>query len=235
MLIFLHKKGARKMNKVLIVEEDPMVADLLMGYLNKIGDMTVVGTATKEKDILRLIKEENIDLILLAVYLKEKNGLLVLKTLRQHGYHGEVIMVTAACTTDEVRKAYAYGVTDYVIKPFKFERFKEALMRFKQRSELFVTPRRLSQEDIDLISGSIKKSEELPKGLHSRTLDRIVTYIKAHKQEGWTLRGLAEEIGMSNVTVKKYMDYLEEQAIVEISLNNGQIGRPEHQYRLNVE
>ena len=73
----------------------------------------------------------------------------------------------------------------------------------------------------------------MPKGLNKRTLDKIIECLREDETKIWTLRELAKKIEISNVTIKKYMDYLEEIEVVRVSLTCGQVGRPEHMYKFN--
>ena len=68
----------------------------------------------------------------------------------------------------------------------------------------------MSQQDIDIISKSLEEKIELPKGLNQKTLDRIMEFLKENQGKVWTLREIAYELKISNVTIKKYMDYLED-------------------------
>ena len=61
------------MSKVLIVEDDPMVALINRKYLERMGNMTIYGPLTLEEDVLNVLEREEIDLILLDMYLPQKN------------------------------------------------------------------------------------------------------------------------------------------------------------------
>lgn len=123
------------MSKVVIVEDDPMVGLINKKYLEQIGNMMIYGPVMTEEEVFKYIENEKIDLILLDEYLPQKKGMDILKELRNKGYFGDVIMITAANSQNEVEKAYAYGVIDYLIKPFEFERFQEAIEKHLKRRQ----------------------------------------------------------------------------------------------------
>ncbi|EHK2388979.1 response regulator [Clostridium perfringens] len=218
--------------KILIVEDDPMVALINKRFLENMGFKDILGPVQTEEEIIKVLDKENIDLILLDVYLPKKNGIDILKSLRYKKYLTDVIMITAANSVEEVKRAFAYGVTDYLVKPFEFERFEEAINKYKQKNNLLNKREALSQQDIDVISKSLEEKIELPKGLNQKTLDRIMEFLKENQGKVWTLREIAYELKISNVTIKKYMDYLEDVKKVNVSLTSGNVGRPEYKYTL---
>ncbi|CAG9355847.1 TPA: response regulator [Clostridium perfringens] len=218
--------------KILIVEDDPMVALINKRFLENMGFKDILGPVQTEEEIIQILDKENIDLILLDVYLPKKNGIDILKSLRYKKYLTDVIMITAANSVEEVKRAFAYGVTDYLVKPFEFERFEEAINKYKQKNNLLNKREALSQQDIDIISKSLEEKIELPKGLNQKTLDRIMEFLKENKGKIWTLREIAYELKISNVTIKKYMDYLEDIKKVNVTLTSGNVGRPEYKYTL---
>lgn len=218
--------------KILIVEDDPMVALINKRFLENMGFKDILGPLQTEEEIIKVLDKENIDLILLDVYLPKKNGIDILKSLRYKKYLTDVIMITAANSVEEVKRAFAYGVTDYLVKPFEFERFEEAINKYKQKNNLLNKREALSQQDIDVISKSLEEKIELPKGLNQKTLDRIMEFLKENQGKVWTLREIAYELKISNVTIKKYMDYLEAVKKVNVTLTSGNVGRPEYKYTL---
>ena len=212
--------------KILIVEDDPMVALINKRFLENMGFKDILGPVQTEEEIIKVLDKENIDLILLDVYLPKKNGIDILKSLRYKKYLTDVIMITAANSVEEVKRAFAYGVTDYLVKPFEFERFEEAINKYKQKNNLLNKREALSQQDIDVISKSLEEKIELPKGLNQKTLARIMEFLKENQGKVWTLREI------SNVTIKKYMYYLEDVKKVNVTLTSGNVGRPEYKYTL---
>ncbi|MDU7981961.1 MAG: response regulator [Clostridium perfringens] len=218
--------------KILILEDDPMVALINKRFLENMGFKDILGPVQTEEEIIKVLDKENIDLILLDVYLPKKNGIDILKSLRYKKYLTDVIMITAANSVEEVKRAFAYGVTDYLVKPFEFERFEEAINKYKQKNNLLNKREALSQQDIDVISKSLEEKIELPKGLNQKTLDRIMEFLKENQGKVWTLREIAYELKISNVTIKKYMDYLEDVKKVNVTLTSGNVGRPEYKYTL---
>ncbi len=68
--------------------------------------------------------QQEIDLVLLDVYMQQDSGLDLLPTIRESGRAIDVIMITSAADAATVQTAMHYGVVDYLIKPFQFPRLK---------------------------------------------------------------------------------------------------------------
>ncbi|MDO5518297.1 MAG: response regulator [Clostridium sp.] len=218
---------------VLIVEDDPMVGFINKQYLNNIGDIKVLGPVYEEDEIMSLLESEKIDLILLDIFLPKKNGIELLKEIRSRKFLVDVIIISAANNAEDLKEAFAYGVIDYLIKPFHFERFEEAIGKYKIRQKLFSKHMALNQNDVDRIyAGSNEQNINLPKGLNKLTLDKVIKFLSDNSDEVWTLREIASEINISNVTIKKYMDYLESINKVYVETTCGNVGRPELKYTL---
>lgn len=221
------------MSKALVVEDDPMVALINKKYLERMTEYEIIGPVTTEEEVIEHLKNEEIELILMDEYLPQKNGLDIVKSLRNQGFFNHVIMITAANQKEEVQKAYAYGVIDYLVKPFEMERFQRAIEKHYEAKAWLGEKQIINQADIDQQAVKDISYNELPKGLNKITMKKIIEVIEADNSREWTLRGLADEIESSNVTVKKYMDYLEQTNRVKASHTCGQVGRPEYRYQSN--
>lgn len=123
------------MINVLIVDDDAMVAELNRCYVGQIEGFACCGTAStlqQAKDLV-LNSELSIDLILLDVYMQQDNGLDLLPELRDARRPIDVIVISSAADAETIKKSLNYGVVDYLIKPFQFSRFEEALTGWQQK------------------------------------------------------------------------------------------------------
>ncbi|WP_141235433.1 response regulator, partial [Acinetobacter baumannii] len=69
------------------------------------------------------------------VYMHQESGLDLLPALRAEGRNIDVIMMTSAADALTVQTALRYGVVDYLIKPFQFPRFEEALRTWRNKRD----------------------------------------------------------------------------------------------------
>ena len=74
------------MDKVLIVEDDPMVALINKRYLQQFRQIEIFGPVMYEEEVLSYLEAQKIDLIIMDVFLPKKSGLEILKTIREKEY-----------------------------------------------------------------------------------------------------------------------------------------------------
>ncbi|MEW9121071.1 MAG: response regulator [Thermotaleaceae bacterium] len=220
---------------VLIVEDDPMVQEINRRFINKIKGFRVAAIASNGDEALKKMSKEEPQLILLDIFMSRMDGLTTLREIRKKGINADVILITADKSMDTIQEAIRYGVVDYIIKPFKFERFKEALQNYKRLKERLEKTEIFQQEDLDKLLNPQPESgeEQLPKGLNQVTLDSILSFLQQN-HEYFTSMELAQALGIARVTARRYLEYLSENKIVEIELEYGNVGRPIHKYRIPV-
>lgn len=223
------------MIKVMLVEDDPMVRDINFKFVNKLdGFKAVYGTGSFEEAKDRIEKDIP-DLILLDIFLPKGNGLELLKWIRNRELDCDVILITADKSSQAVQEAFRYGAVDYLVKPFTFERFKEALSVYHKRHESMIASEQVYQDTIDkfILNNKEKTAKEeisLAKGLSSHTYEQVLDFVK-DKRDVFTADELAEESGMARVTVRRYLNYMVKEKKLDIDLVYGRIGRPTHFYK----
>ncbi|MFZ5966206.1 MAG: response regulator [Bacillota bacterium] len=221
------------MIKVLIVEDDPMVAQINKRYVESIDGFEVREIAVNGEEALQIMKRIKIDLVIVDIYMPKLNGIDMLKAMRKSGIMADVIMVTAARETQQVDEALTLGAVDYLIKPFEYERLKNALESYQGRFRLLKKQQVAAQADIDKITMGKNYNREsmTQKGLHSNTLNRIRKFMENHHDCFLTSEEVAEKLGITKVTVRRYLEYLESIGEVKLEVEYGSIGRPSHRYK----
>lgn len=223
------------MTKILIVEDDPMVAELnsrLILTMEGFGVPVITGDA---RDALAYLEKNAVDLILLDIYLPGINGLELLARIRDLRYPVDVLVVSAARDSHSIQKALRAGAVDYLIKPFDFERLRQALLAYKNRARLIRDHEKLTQEELD--AGVLPKettdaetAASLPKGLDRYTLSIIANCLK-EIPEPFTTEELSRSVGLSRVSVRKYLEYFCGTGQLEKEASYGAVGRPVFRYR----
>ena len=125
--------------KVLIVDDDPMVAMINEQYVCKNKQFKVAGSCRNGKEAIEFLEANPTDLVILDVYMPDMDGLETLKKIREKKISSEVIMVTAANDSGTLEETMHLGVLDYLIKPFAFERFQVALEKFISHKKILQT------------------------------------------------------------------------------------------------
>ena len=121
------------MNSILIVDDDLKLCATLSEDLNEIGYYTHF--VTNVTDALEYIKSSEVNLILLDLKMPDKDGFELLSEVRQIKSNIKIIVQTANVDVESAVKAAKFGVDDYILKPYKFEK-------------LLLTTRRVLKNDI---------------------------------------------------------------------------------------
>lgn len=114
-----------KTKRILVVDDDPELQDLLGFALRRAG-YTVL-EATDAFEGLRVIKDEHVDLALLDVMMPEMDGLMMLSQLRETNEDLPVIMMTALTTPETAISALRDKAVDFLAKPFDVEQLLSAV------------------------------------------------------------------------------------------------------------
>ena len=227
------------MYKVLIVEDDPMVAMINEQYVLKNKNFCVAKTCRNGQealDYLATADGNSIDLVIMDVFMPYLNGVDVLKKIRERKLDCEVIMVTAANDPSTLEETMHLGVIDFLIKPFAYERFQVALEKFIANEEAFRGANKtIDQSYVDSLISNQNSShsfeKELPKGIQKKTLDLLTDYM--NEKGGWVSGDqISEDVGLSNVTVRHYMSYLMEIKKITGEINYETGGRPSMLYKI---
>lgn len=221
------------MINVLIVEDDPMVAKLNEKYVESIDGFYVKGVVENGEDALKYCRKSKIDLIILDIYMPKLDGISLLKELRKKFMMIDVILVTAAKETQNIDAALKLGAVDYLIKPFDYERLKNSLESYANRYRVLNSLETVKQEELDRLTKGFdnKRDIGLKKGLHKKTLERIRIFMKKNSKKYLFSEVVAEEMALSKVTVRRYLEYLEAIGEVRIEVEYGSVGRPSLKYK----
>ena len=127
------------MAKILCVDDDQYLTDLLRYALAREGFEVLMAHTGREA--LRLVRAENLDLVVLDVNIPDMNGFKVLSSLRTFTQL-PVIMLTARAQDEDVIAGFGQGADDYVAKPFSVQvlinRVKAVLRRITPNPERII-------------------------------------------------------------------------------------------------
>ena len=110
---------------VLVVDDDPLVCDLLVQFLSLRG-YRVLGVKDGA-DALRMVEDVSPDAILLDLIMPGMPGVEVLRSLRERGYPGGIIIMTGSHNDELVDEAWALGPQEALVKPIDLERLLAAI------------------------------------------------------------------------------------------------------------
>jgi response regulator of citrate/malate metabolism len=212
----------------MIVEDDFMVARINRDLTHQISGFKVVRIAGTAGEALAALAQDAVDLIVLDVYLPDRTGVELLKTLRRESLPVDVVMITAAHDAPTVEESMRYGIFDYIIKPFSFNRYKACLVNYQKQKAAILRQKTLSQERVNEFTGFRDASpgrNGLPKGIQEQTLRRIEEAV-GQLAAGFSIDDLLARLPLSRATVRRYLEFLTDRGTLEKSLAYRKIGRP---------
>jgi two-component system LytT family response regulator len=185
--------------RTLIVDDEPLAREKLLGFLEKELDIEVVGECRDGKEALLEIEEAIPDLVFLDIQMPEMDGFEVLEHLDKEKLP---IVVFVTAYDQYALKAFDVHAVDYLLKPFDRERLTEALARVRvevERKQVGDMKRQL----LALIADVGTRRPEYPERLVIKTSGRVIflkvdeidwidaagNYVKLHTgEEGHSLR-----------------------------------------------
>lgn len=226
------------MIKVLLVEDDPMVAELNRLYVERVGGFGIVASVRSAAEALEVLQRRPADLILLDIFMAGQSGMDLLTEIRRLALDIDVIFVTAARDTKTIGKALKLGAVDYLIKPFEFERLKQALENYRETHRMMREEHPVSQTELDNFltrrPTESRAGTPLPKGLDRVTLERLCQTIFSRTDENrwFTCEEISGLVGISRVSVRKYFEFLCSIKVLRMEPGYGTVGRPVHRFML---
>jgi response regulator of citrate/malate metabolism len=221
--------------RVLVVEDEELAAEVHAEYVGRVAGFEVAGVARSANEAVRLLAgDPSVGLVLLDMHLPDGHGLGLLRRLRAEGFAGDVVAVTAARDADVVRRAVAQGVVLYLLKPFTFATFKAKLEQYADyRRQLSGSGGEVAQDEVDRMLGALRSrpgAAALPKGMSRESMERVVAALRA-AVGGMSASEVADAVGTSRVTARRYLEHLADAGQVERAPRYGSTGRPEVEYR----
>lgn len=214
----------------LVVDDDFRVAETHRAYVEAVPGFRVVGVAHTAASALAAVRRSEPRLLLLDLYLPDRNGLALLADLRGRERAAvDVIVVTAAHDADKVEHAMRYGGLLYVVKPFPFEVLRDKLVAYRSMRRQLDVRAHVDQDQVDALYAALRTAAA-PKSLAGPTLDAVAAALRGAAGD-LSAAELGDQVGVSRATAQRYLVTLVRQEKAEIVLRYGHSGRPEHGYR----
>jgi CitB family two-component system response regulator MalR len=209
-----------------------MVAELNRRYLERVEGFVLVAMAKTVQEALSILGEQDIDLILLDIFMPGINGLELLTTIRERDHDVDVIVVSAASDKQTIKKALRFGAVDYLVKPFEFERFSKAVSDYRDGTIFMRQQAVINQVDLDkrILHREQAEMGALPKGIDRNTLKTVLQTLQGMGIKVFTTEEMASRIGISRVSMRKYLYLLRQWEIIDMEVTYGSIGRPVYRF-----
>jgi DNA-binding response OmpR family regulator len=177
--------------RVLVVEDEQKVANALReGLEGEHYEVTVERTG--EGAFFRL-NTETFDVILLDLMLPGRDGLQILRALRERGVKTPVLVLTARDTLQDRVTGLDSGADDYLIKPFAFAELLARLRALVRRGRAPETPRRnVGDLNMDLVTRRVTRGDRVVE-LTVREFE-LLEYLMRHHAQVVSRETLARDV-----------------------------------------
>ncbi|TCZ74715.1 response regulator [Paenibacillus albiflavus] len=221
--------------RALVVDDDFMIAKVHAGYIEMQDGYELAGIAGNYAQTMELARNLKPDLLVLDVYLPDRSGIDVLRSLRSEKISCDVILITAAKEIGIIEESFQLGIFDYLIKPFDLDLLKDTLEKYKQFKLHLLSPAKPDQQFVEGLkkfrSAKPSINQHPQKGIDLRTLERIKLTMR-HNEKPCSAEQIAHLSGVSRSTARAYLEYLIEQGIASENLQYGTVGRPQRLFGL---
>lgn len=124
-----------KRTRILVVDDNRDLADVLQEYLLRLGYEAVVAYGGREG--LELFKEGGFDIVISDLKMPDLDGMELLKAVKAIDKHAVVLVITAYGTIDTAVEAIKYGAYDFISKPFDLKALEIIVERSLERQSLY--------------------------------------------------------------------------------------------------
>ncbi|SHO63322.1 LytR/AlgR family response regulator transcription factor [Algoriphagus zhangzhouensis] len=177
----------------IIIEDQPPAQRILKKYIEDLGTLDLKGVFGDPLKAMVYLQENSVDLIFLDINLPKLSGISFLKSLSKKP---QVILTTAY--SEYALEGYELDVTDYLLKPFSFERFLKAVSKVRNSQNPEPIPQSLP----------LKKEHFIKIGYeHIRIAFEEILYLSADGD--YCEIHLNDKKHLSSETLKKWIEMLE--------------------------
>jgi response regulator of citrate/malate metabolism len=224
---------------VLIVEDEPLIAEAHRTYLGRLQGFSVAAVAHTARDAMRaaseaVASETPIDLVLLDIGLPDASGIALASGLSGLRPAPDIIAITSERDLEMVRAAVGRGALAYLLKPFAFAAFRDRLERYRRYREALPSGTdAASQAEVDRALAELRFSTDrsaAPKGAAPATNDEIARAVR-DSADGITADEVARQVGVSRVTAWRYLERLADEGTLTRQTDYGKPGRPKTRYQ----
>jgi len=115
------------MTKILLVDDEIDVCDFMLRFFEERN--FEVSSATNGNDALLMMEENRPDIILLDIRMKDRDGIEILKEMRNINGDAKVVMVTCVDDAEAMKEAKNLGAAAYITKPLVLSDLMEVVLR----------------------------------------------------------------------------------------------------------
>ncbi|MEM1322421.1 MAG: LytTR family DNA-binding domain-containing protein [Bacteroidota bacterium] len=171
----------------LIVDDEELARNLVENYIDRVPHLNVVGKCADPFEAMQVLQENKVDLLFLDIQMPNLTGIEFLKTLSQ-----KPLVIFTTAYKEYAMEGYELDIVDYLLKPFRFERFLQAINKAGKLLKPMTPPpapatptTEVKQKDYILVKSEFKVFRIFYKDiLYIKSMKEYIAY---HTSNGRTL------------------------------------------------
>ncbi|NEW60276.1 response regulator [Sulfurovum sp. bin170] len=120
--------------KLLIADDDAFNRQLIVALLARVPNIKVI-EASDGLEALKILKQNNIDMILLDYHMPRMNGEELLKKMKSVAELSKIPVTIITTDESEMRHLYTLGANNFILKPFDFKELRLCIYKHLQKIE----------------------------------------------------------------------------------------------------
>lgn len=117
--------------RCIIIDDEPPAIRLLEKYVEKVPFLKCVGTSSNPLEALAIVEKEDLDLVFLDIQMPDLTGIQLSKIIK-----GKAKIIFTTAYPQFAIESYELNALDYLLKPFEFERFYQAVLKVKNEGKV---------------------------------------------------------------------------------------------------
>lgn len=182
--------------KCVLADDEPIARQILEKYIGEMASLELVASCKNAFEVMDVLQSHAVDILFLDINMPKLSGISLLKTMDKRP---DVIITTAY--SEYAVDGFELAVTDYLLKPFSFERFLKAVMKVQHKKSIS-SPIMVSAPESEPESSSIFVKSD--KRIIKLNFDEI-NYIEAY---GNYIKIYAESLIISPHTLSDFLSKL---------------------------
>ncbi len=189
-------------SRVLVVDDDPNLTDLLVDTLETIG--YVARPAASAQEALKLLANEHFDLVISDINMPEMSGIELLQKIKREHHQLPVMLITGISTENVKAQAFSSGADGFLAKPFRIGSIESEITKLLQNinrrrvvviddNEDFLTSLKARLEERDNVVSAFTNVSDSVKYLDEHAVDLVITDLKMPDGDGITLVEMLHE------------------------------------------
>ena len=156
---------------VIVVDDDALARLAMVRCIERVDELTLVQECENAASALNAIRKHEVDVIFLDVEMPEMTGIQFLQALRE-----VVQVVIVSAKKNYAAEAFEHDVTDYIVKPVRFERFHQALAKVLRIKESL----KLEKEDSEHIFVKVDTNYVKLELAEIQYVEALADYVRIH-------------------------------------------------------